>query len=321
LNEEARALLAQLQALYEQTCDVLGEDTAKNVWARSMIGTERRSLAQAVLNTQTMLQAASRRQRTLASKKARKEALTVQFASPSSSKAVRFDSDKLVTIPGIPSSAVLPEGPCEFNVSQTSGFGRVLRVRGPTKGDVDAAVKGIRAPKWWAMMKLQVATINSSNWEDVIPRKFVYRVISQQPLSDEQVGEALFTNFKLRTSWIQKQSDTMFVVVIPFPESVLAVIGQNKGGIGIAHYDMVKAAETAAKTTVEAVTMSIVSPSSPRLAWISSDESAERKATKSFYLKQATAFSTVHAEMHLGLEKSKHVSFGNKGIGKRETWR
>jgi len=326
LTEEARLLLAQLQSVYERAADVLGEDEAKNVWVRALVGHDPRSLKDSIENTQAFLAATGRRQRKQAGKKAKADAARLQLSikSPSKSEisAAKGTIDNMVTIPGVPVSAVLPDSKnCTFTITQSPKLGRVLRIQGDNKSAIEASVKAISAPKWWAILKLSTPFIHESNWQTVIPRKFVYRLISQTCLSIDQVGEAIHREFGIRTSWVQRQDDHMFIVVIPFPESVLKVIGQNKNGIGLTHLDIVKAATTGKESPASTVTMSVVSPRSPRLAWKTDSESTEKKA-KSSLVKELGGYSRSAAEVEkLAFADNKHLHVANRGIGRREAWR
>jgi len=310
--------------LYERACDIHGEDLAKNIWVRAMVGHDRKNLLDAVKNSQTVLAASGRRQRRLAVKKAKSDAskLSLNVTSPTAREVAKakVKLDNMVSIPGVPASAVLPESDCKFTITQTSGLGRVLRVQGTNKASIDAAVKAIRAPNWWAMLKLHTPYINESNWKSVVPRKFIYRLISQSKLTEEQAGEAIFREFGLRCSWVQRQDANMFIVVIPFPESVLKVIGQNKNGIGLTHFDIVKAASTGMDSPASTVSMSVVSPSSPRLAWKTDSNVSDKKA-KSLLVKELGGYSRSAGEVEkLAYGDNKHLHVANRGIGK-QSWR
>jgi hypothetical protein len=288
-----------------------------------MVGHEKASLLEAVKNSQTVLTAIGRRQKKIARKAVKQHALKVSVASPTSTAfaKAKVKLDNIVTIPGVPTSAVLPESKyCKFTITQTAGLGRVLRIQGTDKSSIDAAVKAISAPKWWAMLKLSTPYINEANWKSLVPRKFIYRLMSQQAMTEEEAGEAIFREFGFRTSWVQKQDSHMFVVVIPFPESVLKVIGQNKNGIGLTHLDIVKAAVTGKESPANTVTMSVVSPRSPRLAWKTDSESQDKKA-KTLLAKELGGYSRSTSEVEkLAYGDNKHLHSANKGLG-RQAWR
>jgi len=316
MNEEAIRVLAQLQSVYDQAAEVLGEEIAKSVWIRAMIGTEKNALYQSLINSQTLLSVIGKRQR---NKVRKTKTAPLNILSPTTTRKAKEDLKKMVTIPGLPSAVIIPETNCRVTTTQIGKFGKILRIAGQSKEEVDETVRKIHGPKWWAMLKLNSPYVSEANWKKVIPRKFIYRVVSQTAKTSDEIGELLFASFGLRTSWIQQQDTNMFVVVIPFPESALKVIGQSKNGIGLLHYDIVKqVASVIEDTPKETPTMAVISPLSPRLAWISADDEPSKVKQLLFGDKKAI---TTHGDTLSVHSSVKHLHSPNRGIGKRANWR